>query len=247
MPAPTIPTGCVNFRDLGGCATPAGPVRPGRVFRSASLADADPDDVAWLVEELGIRTVVDLRSDVEVEHSPLDGVSAAGITVHHVPLHDGVNVGHETFDWESSSMVDLYRLMLDACAPGFVAAARVVADDRGHPIVLQCAAGKDRTGLLAALLLGVAGAGDDAIIGDYTLSSGVADVLRERSRQRAAARRDEHEVPARFFRADGETMRVVLDELNATHGSCAAYLVAHGLEPDRVERLRDVLVGTPSG
>ena len=109
--------------------------------------------------------------------------------------------------------------------------------------MFQCAAGKDRTGLLTALLLGIVGVGTDAIVDDYTRSSGVGDVLHERARARSAARSDDREVPARFFRADGETMRFVLDEVTATYGSCAAYLLEHGLEPEAVDRLRAALVG----
>ena len=81
-------SGIVNFRDLGGHATPDGPVRTGRVFRSDSLAHVDAADVEHLVEERGVRTVVDLRGATEVDAYPNHPMRDAGATIHHVPLID---------------------------------------------------------------------------------------------------------------------------------------------------------------
>ena len=80
MTAPVFSVaGAVNFRDLGGHRTPSGPVRSGRVFRSASLAYLDPEEAAQLAREAGIEVVLDLRSDQEVEERPLTTVEQAGV------------------------------------------------------------------------------------------------------------------------------------------------------------------------
>jgi protein-tyrosine phosphatase len=243
MTAPVFSVaGAVNFRDLGGHRTPSGAVRGGRVFRSASLAYLDPEEAAQLAREAGIEVVLDLRSDQEVEERPLTTIEQAGVTVHRIPVLDGLHADAESFEWQDLTLVGLYQLMLERCADGFVAATRMVADSSHHPLVFQCAAGKDRTGVLAALVLATLGVDEESIVSDYTRTAEVIDVIRQRD---AALRRD-REVPERFLSVDAETMRALLAGLRDEYGSVTGYLDAHGLEPGAAEALRAALV-TRSG
>jgi protein-tyrosine phosphatase len=243
MTAPVFSVaGAVNFRDLGGHRTPSGAVRSGRVFRSASLAYLDPEEAAQLAREAGIEVVLDLRSDQEVEERPLTTIEQAGVTVHRIPVLDGLHADAESFEWQDLTLVGLYQLMLERCADGFVAATRMVADSSHHPLVFQCAAGKDRTGVLAALVLATLGVDEESIVSDYTRTAEVIDVIRQRD---AALRRD-REVPERFLSVDAETMRTLLAGLRDEYGSVTGYLDAHGLEPGAAEALRAALV-TRSG
>jgi protein-tyrosine phosphatase len=243
MTAPVFSVaGAVNFRDLGGHRTPSGAVRSGRVFRSASLAYLDPEEAAQLAREAGIEVVLDLRSDQEVEERPLTTIEQAGVTVHRIPVLDGLHADAESFEWQDLTLVGLYQLMLERCADGFVAATRMVADSSHHPLVFQCAAGKDRTGVLAALVLATLGVDEESIVSDYTRTAEVIDVIRQRD---AALRRD-REVPERFLSVDAETMRALLAGLRDEYGSVTGYLDAHGLEPGAAEALRAALV-TRSG
>ena len=181
MTAPVFSVaGAVNFRDLGGHRTPSGAVRSGRVFRSASLAYLDPEEAAQLAREAGIEVVLDLRSDQEVEERPLTTIEQAGVTVHRIPVLDGLHADAESFEWQDLTLVGLYQLMLERCADGFVAATRMVADSSHHPLVFQCAAGKDRTGVLAALVLATLGVDEESIVSDYTRTAEVIDVIRQR-------------------------------------------------------------------
>ena len=241
--APSIPlTGAVNFRDLGGHPTPDGTVRTGRVFRSDSLAYLESEEAEWLVSELGIGVVLDLRSEQEVEELPLTAVEAAGITIRRVPLLDGLHASDETFEWQELTLVGLYQLMLDRCGDGFVEATRLVADSAHHPMVFMCAAGKDRTGVLAALVLSTLGVDDDVIALDYARTAAVIDVIRSR----LAGRETSREVPEKFLAVEAATMRELLDGLREEHGSVTSYLHARGLEPEVVDALRADLV-TRSG
>jgi protein tyrosine/serine phosphatase len=231
-------TGWVNLRDLGGHPTPTSAVRAGRLFRSDSLAHASSEDLARLVEEVGLQTVIDLRSALEVEQLPLERVRDVGIEVHHVPLLDGIFAQQDPEMLQTLSIIELYQTMLTHCASGFVAAVGVIADDRGHPLLFQCAAGKDRTGLLAALVLSTLGVDDDAISTDYARSTPNVRAIRDRMHNRPSGR----EVPEQFWTAEADTMRNVLAWLRARHGSSEGYLIAHGLEPDAVESLRASLL-----
>ncbi|HZP31172.1 MAG TPA: tyrosine-protein phosphatase [Acidimicrobiia bacterium] len=243
MTAPVIPlTGAANFRDLGGHSTPDGTVRTGRVFRSDSLAYLDRDEAERLVAELGVEVVLDLRSDQEVGELPLTTLEAAGMTVRRIPLLDGLHASDEDFEWESLTLVGLYQLMLDRCADGFVAATRLVADATHHPLVFQCAAGKDRTGVLAALVLGTLGVDDETIALDYARTAAAIEVIRRRLAARPATR----EVPEQFLAVEAATMRQLLQGLREEYGSVPGYLHARGLEPEAADALRAALV-TRSG
>ena len=127
--------------------TPDGPVRHGRVFRSDSLAHVNAADVEHLVEERGVRTVVDLRGATEVDAYPNHPMRDAGATIHHVPLIDPAKREQSGFEWETMTLVDLYRFILMSAGPQFVEVMQVIAEPANHPLVFHCAAGKDRAGL----------------------------------------------------------------------------------------------------
>ncbi|HEY7105353.1 MAG TPA: tyrosine-protein phosphatase [Acidimicrobiia bacterium] len=232
-------TGYVNFRDLGGHATPDGIVRRGRVFRSDSLAHVDDADVAQLIGEHGITMVVDLRRDHEVQTTPLDMLAAAGVRVVHVPLIDPAVPPLQTRDIVDGTLADRYRSILGSSGEQFVTVVRMIADGGNHPMVFQCAAGKDRTGLVAAIVLGLLGVADAEITADYAATATVIDVLLAR----LAARAPGAEPPGpRIMSAEAETMQAALDWMRATHGSVEGYLRAHGLADAEVASLRAALV-----
>jgi protein tyrosine/serine phosphatase len=136
----------------------------------------------------------------------------------------------------------IYLIMLDRYADRFVGVLRMLADDAKHPVVFHCAAGKDRTGLVAALLLSVLGVDDETIAADYALTSEHIEELLDRHRARAEADGNPVEVSDAFFAAEVAVMRKVLVEMRNRYGSAEAYLEAHGLEPAAVAALRASLL-----
>src|SRR5436190_20780229 len=104
----------------------------------------------------------------------------------------------------------IYLLMLDRYAERFVGVLRTLADDTAHPIVFHCAAGKDRTGLVAALLLALLGVDDETIAADYALTAEHIDELIGRHRAQAAAEGSSVEVDDAMLAADAGVMRNVL-------------------------------------
>jgi protein-tyrosine phosphatase len=231
-------TGYVNFRDLGGHATPEGPVRFGRVFRSDSLAHVEEADLVHLVEKRGIATVIDLRREHEVEASPLDALQSAGVRVVHVSLIDPAVTPIQSGDIEGT-LAERYTAILATSGRQFVEVVRVIADARHHPVVFQCAAGKDRTGLVAAMILGLLGVDDTAIAADYAASAAVIDALLARLHARAP---DRDPPGPRIMSAEASTMRTALDWLRDSHGSIEAYTRAHGLTDTEIDALREELI-----
>jgi protein-tyrosine phosphatase len=246
--------GPANFRDLGGYETDHGTfVRSGRVYRSDSLSFMSDDDVRHVTEELGLRTVIDLRAGQEVEqftHGPLESLP---ITVWHMPIVDETRREGEEHDknaWANGEVIplaDVYLLMLDRFGHRFVAVLDVIAAGDTQPVVFHCAAGKDRTGLVAMLLLGLLGVDPEIIAADYALTDSRMPVLLERHNARAAEQEGAvAEVGTQKWAVDAAAMRSVIDQLIETHGSVEGYVLAQGLAPDAIARLRETLIEDPA-
>ena len=239
-PAPTA--GYINFRDLGGHEATGGTVRTGRVFRSDSLAHCDASDIERLVGAHQVRTVIDLRRDHEVEAAPMDGLQRAGVRVEHLSLIDPAVPALETPDLVDSTLAERYASILQTSGSQFVSVLRIIADDAAHPLVFQCAAGKDRTGLVAAMLLQILGVDDAAITADYARTAVVIDLLLARF---AALAPDRMAPGPRIMSAEASTMQAALDWLRDRHGGAEQYARAHGLTAGEIGALRTSLV-TPA-
>ncbi|HET6211341.1 MAG TPA: tyrosine-protein phosphatase [Micromonosporaceae bacterium] len=226
-----------NFRDLGGYPAAAGTrVRHGRLYRSdtlSRLADADRERFS----ALGIRTVLDLRRPSEVER---DG---------RVPDWDGLAYRHvhpehaawrkEWYDERAGVarfLADRYLDLTEQGAPGLATAIGIIAEADAAPLVMHCVAGKDRTGVVAALVLALLGVCDDAIADDYarTAESAARVTAWLREHDPAAVAR----TPRVFIAAPREAMLEFLRDLRARHGSVERYLAGAGLLLRQVDGLR---------
>jgi protein tyrosine/serine phosphatase len=232
--------GLVNFRDLGGHPTRDGVTRAGRVFRSDSLAHVEPEDVVHLVEERGVRTVVDLRGVTEVEAFPNQPMADAGVTIHHVPLIDPEKRERSGLDWETMTLVDLYRFLLDSAGAEFVEVLQIIAEPANHPLVFHCAAGKDRAGLIAATVLSLLEVDDEEIVADYAATEAAIEALVARATKRAEG--TGRPPAARFMTADAATMRETRVWLHETHGGFEPYLLGHGFTEGELQLLRAWLI-----
>jgi protein-tyrosine phosphatase len=235
-------TGYVNFRDLGGHATHDGRVLTGKLFRSDSLAHVGDSDIDHLVGNLGIRTAIDLRHDVEVQDYPLDTLSAAGVHIHHIPLFDPSRPSMLPDDIASLTLAKIYRDLLESAGARLIDALRVVSAELGEPLVFMCSAGKDRTGVLAALVLGLVGVSDTDIVADYAATGSAVEQIVARAGARgsaAAAVGLEH-----LLYAEAENMESTLEWLHATYGGFAPWALANGYTEVEITALRAALVGS---
>jgi protein-tyrosine phosphatase len=232
--------GAVNFRDLGGYRTDEGRRTRWRVlFRADGLSELTEPDLTVL-REIGIRTVVDLRSGEEVEQSRFD-VRAHPVTFHHFPFVETLPDAEE-FARTPGFFPAKYVQMVEEAAPQIVAALTALADPDALPAVFHCTAGKDRTGLLSALVLSLLGVPEETVVADYALSGTAMARLRVKL---AAKYPDSMALIADadvVFSADPANMVALFAHVHDRYGSPAHYLAAAGLPDDVVARLRQSLL-----
>jgi protein-tyrosine phosphatase len=166
--------GAVNFRDLGGYETSDGKrLAWGKVYRSNELHRLTGNDLV-LMHELGIKLWCDLRSYPEVEERP-DRVPE-GITYRHIPIYSKDPIGRLRVIFMRHRLDEvskrLYRTsIIDEGAAALGGLLKLVADPANLPLVYHCTGGKDRTGVISALLLSICGVPEETIIRDYSLTN----------------------------------------------------------------------------
>lgn len=228
--------GTYNFRDVGGYPTRnGGATRWRTLFRSDSPHRLSAADRAVLVGR-GLRTAVDLRQAEEVAAAPNVFVSSPQVIYRHVPLLNDTPSMPEVLP----SLVDIYRGILDERGEQVAAVLAALAAPGALPAVVNCTAGKDRTGLVVALLLGLAGVPEETIVTDYALSGAcLAGVYLDEARQRAAAQGLSYDL---LVLCDPDFMRVTLAHLNQRYGGIEAYVRTAGLGGAEIDRLRRAMV-----
>src|SRR5262249_4765449 len=150
------------------------PVRWRRLYRSDALHHLSQAEAERLHTEMGIVTLIDLRTEREIDAGSSSGLHRQEILK--FPLverlsTDDRNVSRETRDRSSIAVSAGYLAMLMTAGDKIAAALDVLSDPDATPAVFYCAAGKDRTGVFAACVLGALGVSDDAIVDDYVLTS----------------------------------------------------------------------------
>jgi protein-tyrosine phosphatase len=234
--------GCCNFRDLGGYPAADGRrTRWRRLFRADGLSTLSEGDFS-ILGELGIRNVIDLRTSLEVESRGRFPDHEA-ISYHHLPLTDTLPGAEDVPAWDNAGFVARrYASYLDGEAPSVGAVLRLLADPSNLPAVFHCSVGKDRTGVLAAIVLGFLGVPDEVIVDDYALSSRAMSRILDRLR---AEYPDSEEVVARFapviLSVEPRSMAGFLGEIRARHGSWDDMARQLGLA-STVDRLRQTLL-----
>ena len=242
--------GPLNFRDLGGY--PIGRdrfVRTGLLFRSDGLDTLTPRDAQLLMDVLELSTVVDLRSDEELARTGPSLLEQGGLVVRHLPIVDRTQ---QFFGDGEPRISSAYLKIIADAQERFVAAVQLLADLDG-PAVFHCAAGKDRTGLLAAFVLDLLGVDDDLIADDYAVTAAIMPAFRQRIDRRMAnepelrKRMEESgrtaEVLDEMLSARASTIHVVLTALRAEYGSVEGWLLQKGLGTSAPDRLRNRLIG----
>jgi protein-tyrosine phosphatase len=235
-----------NLRDLGGYAAAGGyRVRWRRLFRGAGLHRLRGADVVS-VRALGLRTAIDLRTSQELTERGAFPVDELPATAHHLPMitrmwdHGDLRAD----DPPEHYLVARYREMFDEGREAIVATLRILSRPESYPAAFYCAAGKDRTGVLAALVLSAVGVDDDEIVADYHLSSERVARIVERARARGDGEADSLMLsqPTALIAAPPQAMRLLLAWVAEEHGSVTGYLEGLGVGPATIAGMRASLL-----
>jgi protein-tyrosine phosphatase len=206
-----------------------------RLFRSDALHGLTPEGVDRMVDELGIGAIVDLRSTGEVGADGRGPLRDRPPVYHHLPLFDGpLTVDPELVG--RLTLADRYFLMAERAK---VPVARVVGvlAECSTPAVYHCAAGKDRTGLISAIVLGLLGVPDEFIVADYAATQENLDAIIDRLKQSEGYREAIDNLPADTLHAKPETMFSLLDRLRDRYGSFRGYANDIGLSDAVIHQL----------
>lgn len=232
--------GAVNFRDLGGYQTADGRrIRWRTLFRADGLSRLTQPD-RTVIRQLGVATVIDLRTSTEVAQGrfPVDEIP---VGFHHLPLLDEMP-DPDRFKMTPGVLGTQYGEMARDAAPQIAQAITIVAQRHAHPVIVHCTAGKDRTGVLVAVLLSLLGVPEETIVDDYTLSEIAMVALRQRLIDRYPEGREVIEGADEMFSAAPANIAALLRTLADDYGSVPDYGRAIGIGPEVVADLRDTLL-----
>ena len=244
--------GAVNVRDLGGLPTEDGRrTAEGRLLRADNLQELSPSDVAKLVRDIGVTTVVDLRSSNELKSegpAPLDAVAGVRHAHHPVLPERGSNTDmiaealltmadRDKSRYPDDPVCGHYLGYLEDRPDQIVAALRSIAHSEGAALV-HCAAGKDRTGVVVALALTVAGVRAQDVVEDYAASGDRAEAIVARLRRSRTYARDIDSKPVTAHRVRAETMAAFLEQMAARYDGVTRWLTDHSLVAEDLQLLR---------
>jgi len=236
--------GLANARDLGGITTSDGRVvKSGVVVRCDNLRSLTMQGHIDLVTLVSPRTVIDLRTEPEVAH---DGYVLAdeSITVLNFAMLPLSGISQEQIDAGAcDNLIDDYMGQIEVNGDSVMMALREIASADRHPVVYHCTAGKDRTGIVTAMLLAILGVDHETIAADYHVTTANMVPIIERIRS-AQVYKDNGlaDAPAWIFASDPETMLAFLDRRTTKYGGAEAWALQRGLSSDEIESIRTLLL-----
>jgi protein-tyrosine phosphatase len=252
--------GAVNVRDVGGLPTVDGRrTAERRVLRADNLQGLTESDVALLVDEIGLTTVVDLRSTGEVElEGPGPLTRVASLTfVHQSVIPEGGQATDAAADgvlalaerrervlahYPDDPVTAYYLGYISDRPDSVVGSLRAIAE-APSTVLVHCAAGKDRTGVVVALALSVAGVEREAVVADYVASGERIDAIMDRLRASETYAADLDKMPANAHKPRAETMVAFLQQIDERHDGVLPWLKTHGFDGSDVDRLQSKLLG----
>jgi protein-tyrosine phosphatase len=237
--------GLLNVRDLGGLTTGDGRrVRSGRVVRSDNLRGLTDAGAVALVRDVAPRLVVDLRTEQECAREGRGLAEVPHVRYVNLPLQPKAALSPEQVAAGlATNLFDDYVLQIRDNGDQLLAAVELLAAEGSLPAVVHCTAGKDRTGVLVALLLELIGVEREQVVADYAETTGnMPDILARirsspffRGNGLAAA-------PEWIFGSDPATMRALLGWLDDEFGGVESWAASAGLPRAAVQRLRAELL-----
>ena len=248
--------GTTNTRDIGGYLTDdMRTIRAGQIIRSEKLSRLTADDFQKL-EDIGVKTVIDLRTDREVEKSPTAWQGDNPPEIHHLPIFGDDSdwyraqsrmMNKNRFSEEQSlgHMVEGYRMIAEVGSPAYSEVMDLVLDESNWPILIHCSAGKDRSGIAVALIQEALGVDRETIMEEYLLTNEVGHsqkkaelMARESKRYSRTGRGPSAEAWYPIVGVRAEMLEKFYASVDEEYGSMEAYLNEIGLDLEAREGLK---------
>lgn len=234
--------GAHNVRDLGGYRMDNGGLTRWRsILRGDALHQLSSTDIETLLDH-GLTTVIDLRNAHEIAAEANPFSAHAGVRYHNTPLFSALSpVDLMTNAATNFDMGDRYCQAIDSCQPAIADVLKTIAGAPDGIVLFHCSAGKDRTGVISALLLANAGVDEATIIEDYALTATISGPLIATLRERALGRGAAPALVDIVLASAPGSMRRALDHIRQNYGGVRDYLFGLGLDEAALERLRNRL------
>ncbi len=245
-------TGAQNFRDLGGYQALDGRVLRWRMVYRADALGALADEDCEELRDRGVSAVFDLRSVREIDAFGSAVIREHGATVHHTPFRQEIELTAEQMAamrdperMRSAVSAEGYLGMLEDAKPSIGLVLRTLAEDQPYAAVFHCTGGKDRTGIMAALLLETLGVPRETIGADYELTAKFLTFSEERRAQMEAF--FNVTFPQNAYGADPETILGTLEGIDERYESVARFLEEEcDVTEEHQEALREQLLAPAS-
>lgn len=231
--------GAHNVRDLGGYPTAyGGSTRWRAILRGDALHGLSPADIDVLLGQ-GLTTVIDLRNAHEIATEANPFVGHERVRYHNTPVFSALApVEMMASAEENFDMGHRYVQAIDTCQPAIAEVLKTIADAPDGIVLFHCSAGKDRTGVISALLLANAGVDEETIIEDYALTATISGTLIGSLRERALTRGMSAALIDVMLASEPHSMRRALDHIRRNYGSVPAYLGRLGFDETVLDQLR---------
>ena len=233
--------GIPNLRDLGGWAVMSGVTQCGVFLRSALPQYIDEESEA-LLRRYDLRTVIDFRSEREAERDPDPLRALDGITYLSMPMFDAAASGaalrirpEAHFSW-----AEHYIRMAEQQKDWVCRVMTALAGSEGCAL-FHCTTGKDRAGIISALILSMCSVCDEDVVADYCVSEIYLRPMY--AEMESYSRLCNGNIDAPFYRTEPATMRAFLEHIFGKYGSAAGYLASCGLPESAAARIREKLTG----
>jgi protein-tyrosine phosphatase len=235
-----------NFRDLGGYKAQGGrTIAWRRLFRSSELRHKTSHDIIQLKEDISLHSILDLRSYKQLEPFEVSKLNEVGAKYFNIPIVDR-SKDNERIDLQKfSNMGEVYSYRImnhEGFGRRVVEALEIIAESDTHPLVFHCTAGKDHSGMLTAIILGILGVKDEDIIKDYALTGLYMNELINFWNTDIKMSEPLKKLPNYFFEASPDSMALFLSTLGRGYGSARGYINAHGADVSLIHRLENALL-----
>ncbi|CAM8628055.1 TpbA-like domain containing protein [Candidatus Planktophila versatilis] len=234
--------GLFNFRDMSGLTVSQGQnIKSNVLFRSDSFEDATETDVQRLLNVYRINRVIDLRTDRELANEKPSPLSRDGVSYRHRVIDSGPGSAIENAP-PGSRLALRYVEYFDYAKESIVSAVRDLAEEGSWRTVMHCRAGKDRTGVVTAVVLKLLGVSNDEIAEDYSLTALAMPEIMSRLRQNPTYAENVKKLPDEMYSATKETMLKFLDLASTELGTFESWLLSNGVTSQEIDQLRSNLL-----